>query len=203
MKFRKEKLHFSKKTPPKSHNPVRVKTKNIQNVRNRTQSKFIFVTVKLEVFYNYNSVVNKIWMFCTAIKEIQSSAYQFGSSLFQDSGETIRSVEINDTSYERHADFHLEKTKTFFFEKPNNKKPKPKKGSFLALSKIICTRLQCNAGLWIWLKIFMQILLLKKVQFLAEEVDKTTFISLKYTSKARILILGLSEERESFDKLCS
>ena len=52
-------------------------------------------------------------------------------SLFQVAEETIYSAEINDTSYESHADFHWEKTKeNFLFEKPNNQKPKTKKCHF-------------------------------------------------------------------------
>ena len=37
---------------------------------------------------------------------LQSCAYQFGLSLFQDSEETIHIAEINDTSYERAVCFH-------------------------------------------------------------------------------------------------
>ena len=50
---------------------------------------------------------------------------------------TIHSVEINDTSYERHAIVYLEKTKTIFFEKPTNPKPKTKK-------KVILRFIQTN-----------------------------------------------------------
>ena len=49
-----------------------------------------------------------------------------GRSLFQDYEETIPSAEINDTSYEIHADFHWDEI--FFFLK----KQKPKKIIFKA-----------------------------------------------------------------------
>ena len=56
----------------------------------------------------------------TTCLDLQSCAYYFGWSLFQESEETIHSAEINDTSYERAACFHREEEKKKF-EKKNSK----------------------------------------------------------------------------------
>ena len=47
------------------------------------------------------------------------------NEVFQDSEEIIHSAEINDTSYERQADFHKNERKQNF-EKANNQKQKTK-----------------------------------------------------------------------------
>ena len=55
--------------------------------------------------------------------DLQSCAYYFGYSLFQDSEETIYCTKIKTTSHEPPWDFSLRKKK---FEQPNNQKLKTK-----------------------------------------------------------------------------
>ena len=55
---------------------------------------------------------------------VQSCAYSFRYSLFQDSEETIHNTEINTTSYEPPWCFSSRKNKKKFFEHPNNQKLK-------------------------------------------------------------------------------